>query len=64
MNGQGCAVGQIHKIINNEVENGATTGTLLTRSRHTSIRALERYARPGPQAVADPAALSRTGHGR
>jgi integrase/recombinase XerD len=39
---------------------------LLARSRHASIRSLERYARPGPEAVAahlaatDPAARRRT----
>jgi hypothetical protein len=39
--------------------------TLLARSRHASVRSLERYARPGPEAVArhvatsDPAARRR-----
>ena len=41
------------------------TPTLLARSRHASVRSLERYARPGPEAVArhvaanDPAARRR-----
>ena len=42
-----------------------TRHTLLARSRHVSVRTLERYARPGPEAVArhvaatDPAARRR-----
>src|SRR5207237_2951396 len=41
------------------------TPTLLARSRHASVRSLERYARPGPEVVArhvaatDPAARRR-----
>ena len=41
------------------------TPMLLARSRHASVRSLERYARPGPEAVvrhvaaADPAARRR-----
>jgi len=32
--------------------NGTNTPTLLARSRHASVRSPERYARPGPEAVA------------
>ena len=48
-----------------KAENGTNTPTLLARSRRTSVRSLERYARPGPEAVArhvaatDPAARRR-----
>ena len=31
---------------------GTNTPILLARSRHASVRSLERYARPGPEAVA------------
>lgn len=47
-------------------ENGTNTPTLLARSRHASVRSLERYARPGVDAVAqhvaanDPAQRRRT----
>ncbi|GAA4233409.1 integrase [Streptosporangium album] len=34
-------------------EDGTNTPTLLARSRHASVRSLERYARPGVDAVAD-----------
>jgi hypothetical protein len=46
-------------------EDGTSTPMLLARSRHASVRSLERYARPGPEAVArhaaaaDPAARRR-----
>jgi hypothetical protein len=48
---------------------GTSTPTLLVRSRHTSVRSLARYARPGPEAVAahvaatDPAARRKAGQG-
>jgi integrase/recombinase XerD len=51
-----------HSMLTHEAENGTNTPTLLARSRHASVRSLERYARPGPEAVArhvarsDPAA--------
>ncbi len=54
-----------HSMLTPEAENGTNTPTLLARSRHTSVRSLERYARPGPEAVArhvaitDPAARRR-----
>lgn len=50
-----------HSALTHAAEDG-TTPMLLARSRHASIRSLERYARPGPEAVAahlaatDPAA--------
>src|SRR5260370_24861580 len=51
-----------HSMLTHEAEDGTNTPTLLARSRHASVRSLERYARPGPEAVArhvlatDPAA--------
>ncbi len=48
-----------------EAEGGTSTLMLLARSRHASVRSLERYARPGVDAVArhvaqqDPAARRR-----
>jgi len=51
-----------HSQLTHEAESGTNTPTLLARSRHASVRSLERYARPGPEAVArhvaanDPAA--------
>jgi len=55
-----------HSQLTHEAENGTNTPTLLARSRHASVRSLERYARPGPEAVAkhvaatDPAARRRS----
>ncbi|MGW9212366.1 site-specific integrase [Embleya sp. NPDC055664] len=49
-----------------DAEDGTSTSMLLARSRHASVRSLERYARPGVDAVArhvaerDPAARRRT----
>ncbi|MEV0733988.1 hypothetical protein [Polymorphospora sp. NPDC050346] len=57
-------------MLTHEAENGTNTATLLARSRHASVRSLQRYARPGPEAVAahvaatDPAARRRTGQWR
>jgi integrase/recombinase XerD len=54
-----------HSMLTHEAENGTSTPILLARSRHASVRSLERYARPGPEAVArhvaatDPAARRR-----
>jgi integrase/recombinase XerD len=54
-----------HSMLTHEAEDGTNTPTLLARSRHASVRSLERYARPGPEAVArhvaaaDPAARRR-----
>ncbi|MCX5112277.1 hypothetical protein OOK13_27805 [Streptomyces sp. NBC_00378] len=48
-----------------DAEGGTSTPMLLARSRHASVRSLERYARPGVDAVArhvaerDPAARRR-----
>lgn len=55
-----------HSQLTHEAENGTNTPTLLARSRHASVRSLERYARPGVDAIArhvavnDPAARHRT----
>jgi len=54
-----------HSLLTHEAEDGTSTPMLLARSRHASARSLERYARPGPEAVArhvaaaDPAARRR-----
>jgi integrase/recombinase XerD len=63
---QGWTLHQLrHSMLTHEAEAGTNTPTLLARSRHASIRSLERYARPGPEAVArhvadtDPAARRR-----
>ncbi|MEU4704407.1 tyrosine-type recombinase/integrase [Nonomuraea dietziae] len=42
-----------HSALTHEAEDGTNTPTLLARSRHASVRSLERYARPGLDAVAD-----------
>jgi integrase/recombinase XerC/integrase/recombinase XerD len=41
-----------HSALTHAAEEGTNTPILLARSRHTSVRSLERYARPGPEAVA------------
>ncbi|GGM22730.1 tyrosine-type recombinase/integrase [Dactylosporangium sucinum] len=41
-----------HSALTHEAEDGTNTPLLLARSRHASMRSLERYARPGPDAVA------------
>ncbi len=57
-----------HSALTHDAESGTNTPMLLARSRHASMRSLERYARPGPEALArhaaatDPAARRR--HGR
>jgi integrase len=54
-----------HSALTHAAEDGTNTPILLARSRHASIRSLERYARPGPEAVAhhvaesDPASRRR-----
>jgi integrase/recombinase XerD len=54
-----------HSALTHAAEDGTNTPMLLARSRHASVRSLERYARPGPEAVArsvaehDPARRSR-----
>lgn len=51
--------------LTHDAEDGASTPMLLARSRHDSVRSLERYARPGVDSVArhvaerDPAARRR-----
>ncbi|MEU2588645.1 hypothetical protein ABZ612_38645 [Streptomyces avermitilis] len=53
-----------HSALTHDAEDGTSTPMLLARSRHASVRSLERYARPGVDAVArhvaerDPAARS------
>ncbi len=55
-----------HSARTHDAEDGTSTPRLLARSRHASVRSLERYARPGVDAVArhvaerDPAARRRT----
>lgn len=54
-----------HSALTHECEDGTSTPMLLARSRHASVRSLERYTRPGVDAVAahvarrDPAARRR-----
>jgi integrase/recombinase XerD len=56
-----------HSALTHEAEDGTNTPTLLQRSRHASVRSLERYARPSVEAVArhvaqrDPLARRKTG---
>jgi integrase/recombinase XerD len=45
-------------MLTQEAENGTSTPMLLAWSRHASVRSLERYARPGPEAVARHVALT------
>ncbi|QNE79176.1 tyrosine-type recombinase/integrase [Streptomyces finlayi] len=55
-----------HSALTHDAEDGTSTPMLLARSRHASVRSLERYARPGVDSVArhvaerDPAARRRT----
>jgi integrase/recombinase XerD len=64
--GAGWTLHQLrHSLLTHEAETGTSTPMLLAISRHASVRSLERYARPGPEAVArhvaerDPAARRR-----
>ena len=41
-----------HSALTHAAEDGTNTPMLLARSRHASVRSLERYARPGPEAAA------------
>ena len=41
-----------HSAITHFAEAGESTVLLMARSRHRSLRTLQRYARPGPEAVA------------
>ncbi|WUV70992.1 site-specific integrase [Streptomyces sp. NBC_01478] len=55
-----------HSALTHDAEDGTSTPMLLARSRHASVRSLERYARPGVDSVArhvaerDPAARRQT----
>jgi len=55
-----------HSALTHDAEDGTSTPMLLARSRHASVRSLERYARPGVDSVARhvseraPAARRRT----
>ncbi|MET9778802.1 site-specific integrase [Streptomyces sp. NPDC006367] len=54
-----------HSALTHDAEDGTSAPMLLARSRHASVRSLERYARPSVDAVAqhvaehDPAARRR-----
>jgi integrase/recombinase XerD len=41
-----------HPALTHAAEDGTNLPTLPARSRHALVRSLERYARPGPEAVA------------
>ncbi|MEU9015041.1 hypothetical protein AB0D12_35940 [Streptomyces sp. NPDC048479] len=43
-----------HSALTHDAENGTSTPMLLARSRYASVRSLDRYARPGVDAVAQP----------
>ncbi|MEU9245355.1 tyrosine-type recombinase/integrase [Streptomyces sp. NPDC048385] len=47
-----------HSALTHDAEKGTSTPMLLARSRHASVRSLERYARPGVDAVAAHVAAS------
>ncbi|MFC4464249.1 hypothetical protein ACFPH6_06650 [Streptomyces xiangluensis] len=55
-----------HSALTHDAEGGTSTPMLLARSRHASVRSLERYARPGVDSVArhvterDPTGRRRT----
>ena len=51
-------------MLTHEAEGGTSTPMLLARSRHASVRSLERYARPGPESVARHVALTDPAAGR
>jgi integrase len=56
-----------HSALTHAAEDGTNTPILLARSRHASVRSLERYARSGPDVVArhvaehDPAVVVANG---
>ncbi|MER6535761.1 site-specific integrase [Streptomyces sp900105755] len=52
-----------HTALTHDAEDGTSTPMLLTRSRHTSVRSLERYARPSVDAVARHVAGTSSGRG-
>jgi integrase/recombinase XerD len=51
-----CTGWTLHQLRSSALTHAAEDGTnlplLLARSRHASVRSLERYARPGPEAIA------------
>ena len=47
-----------HSALTHDAEAGTNTPMLLARSRHASMRSLERYALPGPEALARHAAAT------
>ena len=53
---QACTGWTLHQLRHSALTHAAEDGTnlplLLARSRHASVRSLERYARPGPEAAA------------
>lgn len=49
-----------HSALTHAAEEGTNTPMLLARSRHASIHSPERYARPGPEAVAAHLAATAT----
>ncbi len=60
--GAGWTLHQLrHSDLTHEAEEGASTPMLLARSRHASVPSLERYARPGVDAVG--AYVARRGPG-
>ncbi|WP_146228416.1 site-specific integrase [Streptomyces sp. CG 926] len=49
----GCTLHRLrHSALTHDAEGGTSTRMLLARSRHASVRSLERYSRPGVDAVA------------
>jgi integrase len=53
-----------HSALTHAAEDGTNLPLLLARSRHASVRSLERYARPGPEAVARHLAETDPAHRR
>jgi integrase/recombinase XerD len=51
-----------HSALTHAAQDGTNLPLLLARSRHASVRSLERYARPGPEAVAR--SVAQTGPAR
>jgi integrase len=50
-----------HSALTHAAEDGTNLPLLRARSRHAPVRSLERYARPGPDAVARPPRRDRSG---
>ncbi|GGK30059.1 hypothetical protein GCM10011583_72470 [Streptomyces camponoticapitis] len=49
-----------HSALTHDAEDGTSTSMLPARSRHASVRSLERYARPGVDSVARRVAARRS----